>query len=104
MKRIINGKLYDTETAHELCELESTAYVSDFEWHETYLYRTKKGAFFIAGVGNAASMWAEPCGQGGHTNGEGLRVVDDSEARQYMEAADCAVDEFAAVGLDVVEG
>lgn len=104
MKKIINGKLYNADTARVICELESNAYVSDFEWHETYLYRTKNGAFFIAGRGNAASIWAEPCCGGGHTNGEGLRVIDDLEARQYMEAADCDVDEFAAVGLDVVEG
>ena len=104
MKKTVNGKLYDTETAHRLCELESTDYVSDFEWHETYLYYTKKGAFFIAGRGNAASIWAKPCGQSGWAAGAGLRVIDDREAREYMEAANCTVDEFASAGLDVVEG
>ncbi len=60
MKRVIKGMLYDTATAQQVCELTSTEHGSDFGWHETYMKRKKNGAFFIAGRGNAASIWAEP--------------------------------------------
>lgn len=104
MKKILNGKLYDTATAQQVCELTSTEHSFDFSWHETYLYRTKNGAFFIAGRGNAASIWAEPCCGGGRTSGEGLRLLDEWEAREYMESADCTVADYATAGLDVGEG
>ena len=47
MRRIVDGKRYDTETAQKIGH-ESRGNCGDFRaWSET-LYKTKKGAFFIA--------------------------------------------------------
>ena len=103
MKRIINGKAFDTETAMHVCELHCTAYRNDFAYHDTALYRSPKGQFFVAGSGNAASMWATNFGST-RGPGEGMRLVDDDEARAIMERNGCKAAEFAAVGLTVEEG
>lgn len=103
MKAIANGKTYNTETAERVCGLDCNYHPGDFQYHDTDLYRTKKGAFFIAGKGGAASMWAQPCSGGGRMGGAGVRPVSNQEARDYMEAAGCDEENFAAVGLKVEE-
>ena len=102
MKKIIEGKSYDTATAIKICELTCRYYPSDFGYHETHLYRTKKGAFFLAGEGNAASMWASSYGNT-RGPGSGLRVVDQDRAMQYAEAADLDESEMLAAGFEVDE-
>tara|TARA_R110000796_G_scaffold208827_1_gene325174 strand:+ start:3084 stop:3401 length:318 start_codon:yes stop_codon:yes gene_type:complete len=84
MLRIIDGKSYNTKTARHLCELDSVAYRSDFAYHRTSLYQTKKGALFLAGHGGPLSMWAKSTGNG-TTGGEGVLVVDSDEARSILE-------------------
>lgn len=88
MKRIIDGKRYDTETAEEICALTCTANSGDFAWHRTKLYRTRNGAFFLAGEGNASSMWATAARGGGRGPGEGIRVISADEAREILERED----------------
>lgn len=48
MQKIIGGKLYDTDTAHEVA---SNRYWDGKNWdrsgRNTYLYKTKKGNFFV---------------------------------------------------------
>lgn len=87
MKRVIDGKVYNTAMAEEICDLPCHHYPGDFQYHETTLYRTPKGAYFIAGKGGPMSLWAEPCGNNGWGGGSGLRVVSQEEARSYAEAA-----------------
>lgn len=97
-RAIINGKTYNTETATRICSVPSRAQSrTDFSWHDTDLYRTKKGTFFLAGRGGYASMWAQSVG------GSGVRPVSAQEARDYMEAAGCDENAFTAVGLPVEE-
>ncbi|HMM87058.1 hypothetical protein [Azohydromonas sp.] len=104
MKKIVNGKSYDTESAAEVCDLPCTAARSDFEWHDTTLYVSPRGQFFVAGMGGPASMWRTPAYGGGWNSGDGLRLVDADEARSIMERAGCDAADFARVGLPVDEG
>lgn len=87
MRRIINGKIYDTATAECLCELSSPPR-SESGWHDTCLFRTKKGQFFLAGEGYAHSMWAQPWGNTDSQPGEGLRLIDEEEAQNILEQED----------------
>ena len=67
MKRIIDGKVYDTETAHQVGRPWSPAGLgpSDFEWYEETLYRKRTGEYFLHGerimpMGyDQARQWAE---------------------------------------------
>jgi hypothetical protein len=103
MKKIIDGKTFDTNTAKHVCELPCTASRGDHSYHDTSLYRSPKGQFFVAGEGGPRSMWSRTVGQNSWSSGSGLRLVDEAAARQIMESADCDEGEFAAVSLRIAE-
>ena len=104
MKRIIDGKLYETSKANRVCDVSSSSHnYGDFGWHETVLYRTAKGNFFVAGEGGPRSMWAELTGQNSWSSGKGIRAIGEDEARGYMEAAGCSAEKFIEVGLPLEE-
>lgn len=87
MRKIIDKKVFDTDKAEMVCGLTCTSYSSDFGWHDTDLYRTESGIWFLAGRGNAFSMWGKPAA-GGKISGEGIRVLGDDEALEILEAED----------------
>ena len=88
MKRIIDGKRYDTDTAEMICDVSSRINDQrDFKWHDTQLYRTKKGAWFVAGEGGPMSRWAHDTGDG-YGYGSGLVVIEADEARELLEQHD----------------
>lgn len=47
MKKVINGKVYNTETAEELHHWRSHHNAGDFGAYDETLYRTKKGNYFL---------------------------------------------------------
>lgn len=102
MKAIVNGRIYNTDTADVVCDVSYGWSGSDLNWHETILYRTKNGAFFLAGKGGPRSMWAQRHG-GASSNGSGLRVIDFDEARARMEAAGCPEHVYDGLGLPLLE-
>lgn len=51
MKKIINGKMYNTETATELGDFWNGLSTSDFRNLSETLYRKKNGEFFLYGQG-----------------------------------------------------
>lgn len=85
MRRIIDGKLYDTSKA-VLLGNRTESHPSDFHYCDESLYRTEKGTYFIAGEGGALSSYAGPIdNHGGRSGGEGLCVVCRDEARHWAE-------------------
>lgn len=87
MKRIIDRKTYDTETAELLAESENqSAYPGGFEYWEEGLYRTAEGAFFIAGSGGAMTHYSKSAGDNSYTGSSNLRVVGKDEAIDWLEA------------------
>lgn len=100
MKKIIDGKRYDTDTAELICTLKCDAPAGDWHFHDTDLYRTKHGAFFLSGWGMGGSMWGRKlydCND--HVEGEGLRLLTDDEAREILEQEDQtdAIEEYFEV-------
>lgn len=53
MKKIINGKMYNTETATELGNFWNGLSTNDFRNLSETLYRKKNGEFFLYGQGGA---------------------------------------------------
>ncbi|ODT72368.1 MAG: hypothetical protein ABS75_04480 [Pelagibacterium sp. SCN 63-23] len=89
MKKIIDGKRYDTDTAELICLLSCDAYAGAWDWHCTTLYRTKNGAYFLEGFGEGGSMWGRKlydCNE--YVSGEGLRVLTSEEALHILEEND----------------
>ena len=93
MKRIINGKIYNTETAARIGNFSSDCGPGDFRYEDTDLYITKKGAFFISGEGGALSRWSEPCGNG-QCGGSGIEAMTAAEALEWCE--------FSRIDADVI--
>lgn len=89
MKRIIDGKRYDTDTAEEICSLHSRGLGrSDFKWEDTQLYRTRKGAWFLAGEGGPLTRWCRTVSGGMMTYGEGIIPLELDDARDILERED----------------
>jgi hypothetical protein len=84
MKQVIDGKTYNTETATELAN-SRWGNCSDLRhWSET-LYRTKNGAYFLAGGGGPMTRWSRPCEGGGRSGSTGIQVLSEQEAREWVE-------------------
>ena len=63
MKRVIDGKLYNTETAIEIGSDWNGLSTSDFGRVSEELYRTKSGNYFLAGTGGPLTPYAESNGE-----------------------------------------
>lgn len=85
MKKIIEGKRYDTETAERLAVWRNHHYPSDFQWCQETLYRTAKGSLFLHGEGGAMSPYSEPVGNNGRGGGETIRTMTEAEALEWLE-------------------
>lgn len=66
MKRVINRKVYNTETATLVAEFDNGLGYNDFNAVREKLYITKKGNWFLHAWGGAASEYAETNGQYAH--------------------------------------
>jgi hypothetical protein len=86
MRKIINSRLYDTDTAAKVCDISGVGglSVTDFKWNDTWLYLSPKGTFFVAGKGNGESRWAMRVGDM-RCGGDGLAVVTPEAARRLFE-------------------
>lgn len=84
MKRIINGKRYDTDTAQFIKTYSSGLSISDFRYYDESLYLKKTGEFFLYATGNGASEYA---GKYGDLRGPGEKIVPLTldEARAWVE-------------------
>lgn len=85
MKKVIEGALYNTDTAKELGCVEPAGYnSSDFDYFCETLYRTKSGKYFLHGEGHGNSRYGE-----WHGNsvgwGEQIRPYTPGEAREWAE-------------------
>ena len=83
MKKIINGKMYNTETAEEFGSCENTPYKSNYIYFKEYLYRKKTGEFFMYGSGNAASKYCEETADRTRCPGERIVPLTIKEANLY---------------------
>lgn len=85
MKRIINKKVYNTETATLIAETTNGLSHNDFNYIQEDLYITKKGQYFINYYGGAATCYAEKNGQYS-SEGEGIILYSNEEALRFLEA------------------
>ena len=74
MKKIINGILYNTETAKELAEWSNGLSSSDFSNETETLYRKKNGQLFLYGSGGPLSEYAVSYMQS-WTSGEDIKPL-----------------------------
>lgn len=85
MKKVIKGKVYDTETTKMLGEYEPNPYRSDFHWYCEQLYQKKTGEFFLYGEGNAASPYCQYITHSERAGGEKIIPLTYDEAAEWAE-------------------
>lgn len=108
MRRIVNGKVYDTEKAEEIGYYRNGRGRSDFRWIEESLYVTSKGNFFLAGAGGALTRYAEPRYKGGSLRdggmgeGEGIIPLSKEEALSWCEE-NLDIEDYQEYFKDIME-
>ena len=86
MKKIIEGRLYNTDTAKELGVWASTWDYRDFNYVAEKLYQKRTGEYFLYGEGGPMSKYAQSCGQNSWSGGEKIIPLSPEKAREWAEA------------------
>lgn len=97
MKKVISGRLYDTETAREVGEWDNGLGGRDFGLEVETLYRKRTGEYFLHGWGGAASRYAKQVGTNAWGSGAEIRPLTYEQAREWAERrldADAYQEEF----------
>ena len=85
MKKIINGKVYDTEKAQELASWSNGGTWRDFNHVEETLYRKKTGEYFLFGEGGPNTRYAKQVELNSWTGGERIMPMSYAEATKWAE-------------------
>lgn len=85
MKKIINGKVYDTETAKELASWSDGMSFRDFSHMKETLFRKKTGEFFLYGQGGPMTKYAVSAGQNSWSGGSKIIPLTWESAREWAE-------------------
>lgn len=85
MKKIVNGKIYDTATAERVGSWSSNRSTSDFSYCSEDLYRKRTGEFFLHGEGGATSKYAVSCGNNEWGYGKQIIPLSYDAARKWAE-------------------
>ena len=85
MRAIINGKRYDTKTAEQIGDRSGDGHITDFRYWCESLYKTKRGAWFVAGEGGPMTRYARSTGQNSWCGSSGIRPLTPDEARTWLE-------------------
>ena len=94
MKKIINGKLYDTNSAKKLADHDNSLPTNDFAYFSEILYLKKTGEYFLYGYGGGNSRYGEWHGNSGGS-GEKIIPLSPSDARAWAERL--GADEYAKI-------
>lgn len=86
MKKVINGKVYDTEKAKLVHEWNNGNMPGDFKYREKKLYRTKKGNWFLHHVGGAMTDMAKPVGNNNTSGSESIETISEEDAIGFLES------------------
>lgn len=84
MKKVINGKLCNTETAKLIGEYGENQ-SSSLDWIYERLFRTKSGVYFIAGEGGSRSVYGEQIDCNSWSSGENIHILSEQAAREWAE-------------------
>lgn len=85
MKKIINGRRYDTDTAKELGYGCSRLPRNDFGFWEETLYQKRTGEYFLYGEGGPASRYSVYSGQNSWSGGDRIIPMTAEQAMKWAE-------------------
>lgn len=85
MKKIIKGRVYDTDKATEIGSCESGR-PGDFDHFEEALYQKRTGEFFLHGKGGPQTKYAVSTGQCNWSGSEQIIPLDWRNARDWAKS------------------
>jgi hypothetical protein len=84
MRKIINGRTYNTATSKLIGSWTNGHYTNDFAYCSEDLYKNTKGAYFLAGEGGAYSKYATVRGDN-RGWGEEITPLTQPKAAEWAE-------------------
>ena len=96
MKKIIEGKLYNTDTAKEMGCWSNMADYRNFSWYCETLYQKRTGEFFLHGEGGPMTQYARTIDQNSWSGGEKIMPLSFDAAREWAEKR-LDADEYAQI-------
>ena len=100
MKKIIKGKVYDTDTAKEIGFFSNTDSRRDFHWCEEKLYLKRTGEYFLYGEGGPKSKYAQRVDFRTYSEGSDIFALTFEEAREWAEEHLSAEEYIEAFGAE----
>jgi len=102
VKQIIDGKVYNTDTAQMLFDWDNSYYMNDFNYLFEKLFRTRKGTYFLYCHGGALTYCRTRVGNGS-TAGKLIRVLSKEDA--FLWCQDRLINpDLVAEHFEVTEG
>lgn len=102
MRKIIEGKVYDTSTAKRMGFWSNGCSYSDFNFVEETLYQKRTGEFFLHGEGGAMSKYSKACRGNSWSGSEKIMPLTYEEANKWaMENLDA--EEYEEIFGEIVE-
>ena len=101
MKKVIGGKVYDTDTAKSVWSWDNGLMPGDLDWYGEELYLKRTGEHFLLLQGGARSPMARATGCDSWSGGWQIVPASYSEARRWAEGhmdADAFQEAFGPVG------
>ncbi len=87
MKKIVNGKRYNTDTATEIASVWNGCSRSDFKFLLETLYETDSGTWFLAAEGGAMTKYAKVLEGGRARSGnKDILPLTPPEAKAWLES------------------
>ena len=83
MKQVINGLLYNSVSAQEICSCQY-GYPRDFDYVLEELYRKKNGEFFLAAYGGALTKYRRSCGNNSWSGNTLIFPFSDGETKEWL--------------------
>ena len=103
MKKIINAKIYDTDTARYVGWWDNGCGQGDFDYVSEELYCKRTGEYFLYGEGGARTKYSEMEGSNTWTSGAMIIPLTYDAARKWAEEhlkADDYLKEFEPIADD----
>lgn len=99
MKKIINGKVYDTDTARELGTWTNTWDHRSWTYVHESLFQKRTGEYFLFGEGGPQTKYAEAVGDNQWSGGGKIIPLSLDKAREWAEEHLSADEYEEAFGL-----
>jgi hypothetical protein len=102
MKRVIDGKVYDTEKSGLIHEWDNGLPAGDMNYCQEVLYRTKQGTYFLVGDGGAGTSYSRQIGNN-LSGDDKWSVLSEQDALEWLQSHEADADTITTY-FDLPEG